>query len=77
MDQLQRQILDALDRIRPSLQQDGGDVEFIAVDKDNVVTVRLTGACSSCPMSNVTLKEGIEKLIKSEVPAVKSVEAVP
>lgn len=76
MDQLHQEILEALDRIRPALQQDGGDVEFIGVDSNNIVTVRLTGACSTCPMSNVTLKEGIEKLIKSEVPAVKAVEAI-
>lgn len=76
MDRLQTQITDALDRIRPALQKDGGDVEFIAVNDDMVVSVRLTGACSACPMSDVTLKEGIEKFLKSEVPAVKAVEAV-
>lgn len=76
MHQLQDKILKALDEIRPALQKDGGDVEFIDVDQDNIVTVRLTGACQNCPMSQVTLKEGIEKFVKSEVPAVKAVQAV-
>lgn len=76
MHQLQDKILKALDEIRPALQKDGGDVEFIDVDQDNIVTVRLTGACENCPMSHVTLKEGIEKFLKSEIPAVKAVQAV-
>ncbi|MBM9511574.1 NifU family protein [Desulfogranum marinum] len=76
MHQLQGKILEALDDIRPALQKDGGDVEFVDVDLDNIVTVRLTGACQNCPMSEVTLKEGIEKFLKSEIPAIKSVQAV-
>lgn len=76
MHQLKDEILKALDEIRPALQKDGGDVELIDVDQDNIVTVRLTGACEHCPMSQVTLKEGIEKFIKSEIPAVKAVQAV-
>ena len=75
MHQLKDKILEALDEIRPALQQDGGDVEFIDVDQDNIVTVRLTGTCQNCPMSQVTLKEGIEKFIKSEIPDVKAVQA--
>ncbi len=76
MHQLQDKIFEALDEIRPALQKDGGDVELIDVDQDNIVTVRLTGACENCPMSQVTLKEGIEKILKSEIPAVKAVQAV-
>ena len=76
MHQLQDKIFEALDEIRPALQKDGGDVELIDVDQDNIVTVRLTGACENCPMSQVTLKEGIEKFLKSEIPAVKAVQAV-
>ena len=65
----------ALEEIRPSLQADGGDVELVAVD-NGVVKVRLTGACSGCPMSQMTLKQGIETHIKKAVPEVLGVEAV-
>lgn len=65
----------ALDQIRPSLQMDGGDVQLIDVN-DGIVTVRLTGACGGCPMSTVTLKDGIERFVMETVPGVKSVEAV-
>jgi len=64
-----------LDRIRPSLQADGGDVELINVSDDNVVTVKLTGACAGCPMSQLTLKGGIERILKHEIPEVAAVEA--
>jgi Fe-S cluster biogenesis protein NfuA len=64
----------AIDRIRPMLQRDGGDVELVDV-QDGVVTVRLRGACSGCPMSQMTLKNGIEKLLKREIPEVVSVQA--
>jgi Fe-S cluster biogenesis protein NfuA len=64
-----------LEQIRPSLQADGGDVELIGV-KDGIVSVRLTGACGSCPMSTMTLKMGIEKLLKSRLPEVKEVVSV-
>jgi len=63
-----------LDQIRPHLQADGGDVELVDVS-DGVVTVRLTGACSGCPMSQMTLKNGVERIIKENVPEIKSVEA--
>jgi Fe-S cluster biogenesis protein NfuA len=65
----------ALGKIRPMLQRDGGDVELIAVD-NGVVKVRLTGACKGCPMSQMTLKNGIERLLKQEVPGLTAVEAV-
>lgn len=72
---IKEEVQAALDRIRPSLQADGGDVELVGVE-DNVVKVRLTGACGGCPMSQMTLKMGIEKIIKREIPAVERVEAV-
>ncbi len=62
-----------LDEIRPALQADGGDVEFIDYN-DGVVTVRMTGACGSCPMSIMTLKQGIEARMKDRIPEVVSVE---
>ena len=65
----------AIDRVRPALQADGGDVELIEV-KDGVVSVRLTGACGGCPMATMTLRNGVERIIKEEVPEVKEVIAV-
>ncbi|MCX5856599.1 MAG: NifU family protein [Deltaproteobacteria bacterium] len=66
----------AINQIRPNLQADGGDVELVDVAEDGVVKVRLTGACRGCPMSQVTLKMGIEKFLKKEVPEVKEVLSV-
>ncbi len=66
----------ALSKIRPLLQADGGDVELIEVTKDKVVKVKLTGACGGCPMAQMTLKSGIERVLKEEVPEIKSVEAI-
>jgi len=65
----------ALDKIRPLLQRDGGDVELVAVDA-KTVKVKLRGACAGCPMSQMTLKNGIEKLLKQEIPEIESVENV-
>ncbi len=65
----------ALEKIRPALRADGGDVELVDV-KDGVVTVRLTGACGSCPMSTMTLRMGVERVIRKEVPEIKEVVAV-
>jgi Fe-S cluster biogenesis protein NfuA len=64
-----------LEEIRPSLQADGGDVELVGV-KDGVVSLRLTGACGCCPMSTMTLKMGIERVLKSKFPEVKEVVSV-
>lgn len=64
-----------LDRIRPNLQADGGNVELVDV-LDGVVRVKLTGHCFGCPMSQLTLKMGIERLLKSELPEIKEVRAV-
>ena len=61
----------AIDKIRPALQKDGGDVILVDVTADGVVMVQLTGACKGCPMSQMTLKEGIEKFVKSEIPEVQ------
>ncbi|MCA1989966.1 MAG: NifU family protein [Desulfarculus sp.] len=66
----------ALDKIRPALNRDGGDVELVDVGDDGVVKVRLKGACGGCPMSQMTLKMGIEKVVKQAVPEIKSVESV-
>jgi len=66
----------ALNKIRPWLQADGGDVELIEVTPDGIVKVKLTGACRGCPLSQMTLKVGIEKIIKEEVPEVKEVIAL-
>jgi Fe-S cluster biogenesis protein NfuA len=63
--------------IRPSLQADGGDVELVDVSEDGIVSVRLVGACAGCPMSQMTLKGGIEKYLKKMIPEVKSVVSVP
>jgi len=65
-----------LGKIRPSLNADGGDVELVEVTPDGVVKVKLTGACGGCPMSQMTLKMGIEKLLKQEVLEVKEVVGV-
>ncbi|MHB1002855.1 MAG: NifU family protein [Thermoleophilia bacterium] len=66
----------ALENIRPALQQDGGDLELVDVSEDGTVKVRLTGACGSCPMSQMTLKMGIEQRLRKEVPEVQVVESV-
>ena len=66
----------ALNKVRPSLQADGGDVELVEVTSDGIVKVKLVGACGHCPMSQMTLKNGVEKYIKKEVPEVKEVIAV-
>ena len=66
----------ALEKIRPFLQQDGGGVELVDVTPDGIVKVKLLLACAGCPMASMTLKNGIEKAIKKEVPEVKSVEAI-
>ncbi|MDI6789325.1 MAG: NifU family protein [Thermodesulfobacteriota bacterium] len=72
---MKEQVQSVLDKIRPVLQKDGGDVELVDV-KDGVVSVRLTGACKGCPMSQMTLKNGIEKYLRKEIPEIVSVESV-
>jgi Fe-S cluster biogenesis protein NfuA len=73
---MKEEVQKAIDLIRPSLQADGGDVELIDVSADGIVKVKLTGACRGCPMSQMTLKMGIEKMIKKQVPDIKEVIAV-
>jgi Fe-S cluster biogenesis protein NfuA len=73
--EMRENIEKALEKIRPTLRADGGDIELIDV-VDGVVKVRLTGACGGCPMSQMTLKMGVEKVLKQQVPEVKSVETV-
>lgn len=68
----------ALESVRPSLQADGGDIELVDVDAENgIVSVRLTGACRGCPMATMTLKQGVERILKKLVPEVNKVIAVP
>ena len=71
---MKKRVQTVINKIRPMLQADGGDVELVDV-KDGVVKVRLQGACVGCPMSQMTLKNGIEKILKKEIPEVKSVES--
>lgn len=73
---LKERVEGALEKVRPSLQADGGDVELVDVDDDGLVKVKLTGACGGCPMSQMTLKMGIEKILKQNVPEVSSVESI-
>ena len=76
MEQLQENVVKVLAQIRPTLQRDGGDVEFVGIGQNHVVQIRMTGACQECPMSRITLKEGIEKFVKNEIPTIRAVEAV-
>jgi Fe-S cluster biogenesis protein NfuA len=73
---MKEKVENALKKIRPSLQADGGDVQLVDVSADGVVKVKLKGSCGCCPMSQMTLKMGIERIIKQEVPEVKEVVAV-
>jgi Fe-S cluster biogenesis protein NfuA len=75
-ERLYAEVLAALDKIRPYLEADGGDVKIVEISDDNVVVIELLGACGSCPMSTMTLKAGVEEAIKREVPEIKSVEAI-
>ncbi|WFS62007.1 NifU family protein [Pseudodesulfovibrio thermohalotolerans] len=73
---MREKVEDVLDKIRPMLQGDGGDVELVDITDSGIVKVRLTGACKGCPMSQMTLKNGIERILLKEIPEVKGVEAV-
>ena len=73
---MKEQVEEALKKVRPTLQRDGGDIELVSVDENGVVKVRLRGACGACPMSTMTLKMGVEKFLKEEIPAVKEVVQV-
>lgn len=73
---MKEKVESVLKEIRPSLQADGGDVELVEVTDDGLVKVRLKGACGTCPFAMMTLKGGIERILKQEVPEVKEVQAV-
>jgi Fe-S cluster biogenesis protein NfuA len=73
---VQKRVEAALNKIRPSLQADGGNVELVEVTAEGVAKVRLTGACGGCPMSQMTLKMGVERIIKQEVPEITEVVAI-
>ena len=72
---MENKVKEALEEIKPKIQADGGDIELVGIE-NGVVKVRLKGACVGCPMSALTLKQGVERLIKQKIPEVKSVEAV-
>ncbi len=73
---MKEKVQEVLNLVRPALQADGGDVELVDVSEEGVVSVRLTGACGSCPMSTMTLKMGIEKTLMEKIPEVKEVVQV-
>ncbi|MEM4187564.1 MAG: NifU family protein [Candidatus Hadarchaeum sp.] len=73
---MKKEVEAAIEKIRPALQADGGDVELVDVTDDGIVKVRLVGACAGCPMSTMTLAFGIERELKKQVPGVKKVVAV-
>ncbi|MBO8140566.1 MAG: NifU family protein [Firmicutes bacterium] len=73
---MRERVESALERIRPAVQMDGGDVQLVDVSDDGVVTVQMMGACGGCPMSMLTLKAGIERIIKQQVPEVTEIVAV-
>lgn len=73
---MKERVKEEVEKIRPYLQRDGGDVELVEVTEDNVVKVRLQGACKGCPGAQMTLKNGIERILKEQIPEVKSVESV-
>lgn len=75
MAEMKEQVQEVLNKLRPFLQRDGGDVELVDIE-DGIVKVRLTGACGSCPSSTITLKAGIERALLEEVPGVKEIEQV-
>jgi len=73
---MREKVEQVLAKVRPMLQGDGGDVELVDVTPEGVVKVRLTGACKGCPMSQMTLKNGIERIVLKEIPEAKAVESV-
>jgi len=73
---LKERVEAALQDVRPSLQADGGDIELVEVKEDGTVMVKLKGACNGCPMSQMTLKQGVETYLKKQIPEVLSVESV-
>ncbi|MDD3739397.1 MAG: NifU family protein [Lentimicrobiaceae bacterium] len=76
MKEIEEKVKNIIEQIRPFLQADGGDINFVNLTDDLVVNVQLVGACGSCPFSQMTLKNGVEEAIKREIPEIKSVENV-
>ncbi len=74
--ELIKKVEEVIDQIRPYLQADGGNIRFVELTDDNVVKVELLGACGSCPMSQMTLKNGVEQAMKKAIPEIKSVESI-
>lgn len=72
----EEKVRDIIEAVRPNLQSHGGDIELVGIDEDNTVRVRLQGACSGCPGAAMTLKMGVERLLKERIPEVKEVVAV-
>lgn len=72
---IEKRVEAVIEKIRPSIQMDGGDIELVAVE-ENVATVRMSGACSGCAMANITLKQGVETAVQAECPEITSVEAI-
>jgi Fe-S cluster biogenesis protein NfuA len=73
---LESKVKNVIEQIRPYLQADGGDINFVELTSENVVNVELQGACGSCPFSRMTLKNGVEEAVRKALPEIKSVEAV-
>jgi Fe-S cluster biogenesis protein NfuA len=74
--ELTLKVKNVIEQIRPYLQADGGDIEFVSISEDNTVNVELHGACGSCPYSRLTLKNGVEEAMKRAIPEIRAVEAV-
>lgn len=75
-EELVQKVINAIDQIKPYLEADGGSIRFVELADDNTVYVELQGACKSCPMSMMTLKNGVEQAVKKAIPEIKSVEAI-
>lgn len=73
---IKEQVQEVLNKLRPFLLRDGGDVQLVDVDEDGIVQIRLMGACGNCPSSAITLKAGIERALTSEIPSIKEIEQV-
>jgi len=73
---MKENVIKALDAIRPFLQADSGDIELVEITAEGIVKVRFTGACDICPMSQITLRAGIERALMREVPGIRRVESV-
>ena len=74
--ELIKKVQNVIDQIRPYLEADGGNIRFVEITDDNVVNVELLGACGSCPMSQMTLKAGVEQAVKKAIPEIKAVESI-